>query len=135
MQSGVTLVEGGAGARAPWILMLFPATAGSFDFGSKCEESNMAQMLGLLDPLNFIIEPKISDGSDALSNSSAPDDEKVRRGKKPFVVDNSWRSYGYYETHVCATAALGHTMKPYNVSSDCRAAHRTIVSHITTSYV
>ena len=135
MQSGVTLDEGGAGARAPWILMLFPATAGSFDFGSKCEEPNMAQVLGLLDPLNSIIEPEISDGSDALSNSSAPDDEEVRRGKKAFMVDNSWRSYWYYETHVCATAALGHTMKPYNVFSDCRAAHRIIVSHITTSCV
>ena len=80
--------------------MLLPATGGSFDFGSKCEKPNMAQVSGLLDPLNSIIEPEISDGSDALLNSSAPDDEEVRRGKKAFMIDNSWRSYRYYETHV-----------------------------------
>ena len=115
--------------------MLFSATAGSFDFGSKCKQPNMAQVLGLLDPLNSIIEPKLSDGSDALSNSSAPDDEEVRREKKWFMVDNSWRSYGYYETHVCPTAALGHTMTPYNVFSDYRAAQIILVSHIATSCV
>ena len=95
----------------------------------------MAQVSGLLDPLNSIIEPEISDGSDALLNSSAPDDEEVRREKKAFMIDNSWRSYRYYETHVCATAALGHTMKPYNVFSDCRAAHIILLSHVATSCV
>ena len=103
----------------------------SFVFGLKCEESNMPQVLGVLAPLKSIIDRKISDGSDALSKSSALDDDEVRRGKV-FMVGSSPRSYGYYEAHACAIAALSRTMKPYNIFSDDRAARRLPVSHIAT---
>ena len=87
----------------------------SFVFGLKCKEPNMSQVLGLLAPLKSIIYREISDGSDALSKSSAPDDDEVRRGKV-FMVGRSSRSYGYYEAHACATAALSRAIKPYNIS-------------------
>ena len=35
---------------------------GSFVFGLKCKEPNMAKVLGLLDPLDSIINKEISDG-------------------------------------------------------------------------
>ena len=104
---------------------------GSFVFGLKCEEPNMSQVLGLLAPLKSIIYREISDGSDALSKSSAPDDDEVRRGKV-FMVGRSSHSYGYYEAHACATAALSRSIKPYNIFSDDRVARRLPVSHIAT---
>ena len=42
--------------------MIFPARE-VFVFGLKCEEPNMAEVSGLLDPLDSIIDQKISDGS------------------------------------------------------------------------
>ena len=65
----------------------------------------MAEVLGLLDPLDSIIGQEISDGSDALWNSSDADDDEVKRGKA-FGVGTR-----YYETHACATAALGSANK------------------------
>ena len=35
---------------------------GSFVFGLKCKEPNMAKVLGLLDPLDSIINKEVSDG-------------------------------------------------------------------------
>ena len=84
--------------------MIFPARE-VFVFGLKCEEPNMAEVLGLLDPLDSIIGQEISDGSDALWNSSDADDDEVKRGKA-FGVGTR-----YYETHACATAALGSANK------------------------
>ena len=54
---------------------------GSFVFNLKREEPNMTEALGLLDSLNSIIDCEILDGSDVLLNSSAADDDEVRRGK------------------------------------------------------
>ena len=54
---------------------------GSFGFSLKREEPNITEVLGMLDPLNSIIDREILDGSDVLLNSSAADDNKVRRGK------------------------------------------------------
>ena len=48
----------------------------------------MAEVLNLLDPLDSFIDRQILDGSDVLSNSSAADDDEVRRGKS-FMVVNS----------------------------------------------
>ena len=53
----------------------------------------MAEVLGLLDPLDSIIDQEIADGSDALSNSSDADDDQVRRGKA-FVVGSYLCYYG-----------------------------------------
>ena len=54
---------------------------GSFGFRWKREEPNITEALGLLDPLKSIIDREILDGSDDLLNSSAADDDEVRRGK------------------------------------------------------
>ena len=58
----------------------------------------MAEVLGLLDPLDSIIDQGISDGSDALWNSSDADDDEVRRGKT-FVVG----------TYLCYYGTMRHT--------------------------
>ena len=58
----------------------------------------MAEVLGLLDPLDSIIDQKISNGSDALWNSSDADDDEVRRGKT-FVVG----------TYLCYYGTMRHT--------------------------
>ena len=50
-------------------------------------------MLGLLDPLAFIIDQEISDGSDAFTNSSDADKDVVRRGRA-FVVGTYLFYYG-----------------------------------------
>ena len=74
------------------MLMISPARE-VFVFSLKCEEPNIAEVLGLLDPLDFIIDQKISDGSDALWNSSDADDDEVRK-EKAFVVGTSLCYYG-----------------------------------------
>ena len=66
----------------------------------------MAEVLGLLDPLDFIINQEISDGSDALWTSSDADDDEVRK-EKAFVVGTYFVLLRYYETHACAKAVLG----------------------------
>ena len=53
----------------------------------------MAEVLNVLDLLNSFIDRQILDGSDVLSNSSAVDDDKVRRGKAFMVVNSLLCSY------------------------------------------
>ena len=53
----------------------------------------MAEVLNLLDLLNSFIDRQILDGSDVLSNSSAVDDDEVRRGKAFMVVNSLLYSY------------------------------------------
>ena len=61
----------------------------------------MAEALGMLlfDPLDSIIDQEISDGSDALWNSSDADDDEVRRGKA-FAVG----------TYLCYYGTMRHTL-------------------------
>ena len=59
----------------------------------------MAEVLGLLDPLDSIIDQEISDGSDALWNSSDADDDEVRK-EKAFVVG----------TYLCCYGTMRHTL-------------------------
>ena len=59
----------------------------------------MAEVLGLLDPLDSIIDQEISDGSDALWNSSDADDDEVRK-EKAFVVG----------TYSCYYGTMRHTL-------------------------
>ena len=54
---------------------------GSFVFRLKRKEPNITEALGMLDPLNSIIDCEILDGLDDLLNSSAANDDEVRRGK------------------------------------------------------
>ena len=59
----------------------------------------MAEVLGLLDPLDSIINQEISDGSDALWTSSDADDDEVRK-EKAFVVG----------TYLCYYGTMRHTL-------------------------
>ena len=59
----------------------------------------MAGVLGLLDPLDSIIDQEISGGSDALWNSSDADDDEVRK-EKVFVVG----------TYLCYYGTMRHTL-------------------------
>ena len=53
----------------------------------------MVEVLNLLDLLNSFIDRQILDGSDVLSNGSASDDDRVRRGKAFIVVNSLLYSY------------------------------------------
>ena len=66
---------------------------GSFVFGFKGEEPSMKELLGPLNPLDSLIDQNISGDSDASSDSSAADDDEVKRGKM-VMTDNYLWSYG-----------------------------------------
>ena len=62
MQAGGSLDGAGGGRAGPVHTNDISGNGGSFVFGLKCEEPNMAKVLGLLDPLDSIIHKEISDG-------------------------------------------------------------------------
>ena len=87
-------LDGAGGGRADPVHTgdLF-GNGGSFVFGFKGEEPSMKELLGPLNPLDSLIDQNISGGSDASSDSSAADDDEVRRGKT-VMIDNYLCSYG-----------------------------------------
>ena len=62
MQAGWSLDEAGGRRAGPVHTDDISGNGGSFVFGLKCEEPTMANVLGLLDPLDSIIHKEISDG-------------------------------------------------------------------------
>ena len=63
MQAGGNLDGAGGGRAGSVYTDYLSSNGGSFVFGLKCEQPNMAEVLGLLDPLDSIIDQYISDGS------------------------------------------------------------------------
>ena len=82
MQAGGNLDGAGSGCAGSVYTDDFSSNGGSFLFGLKCEQPNMEEVLGLLGPLDSIIDQEISDGSDASSNSSDADKHEVRKGSR-----------------------------------------------------
>ena len=99
MPAGGNLDGAGGGCAGSVYTDDFSSNRGSFLFSLKCEQPNTAEVLGLLGPLDSIIDQEISDASDAFSNMSDADDDEVRRGKA-FVVG----------TYLCYYGALRHTL-------------------------
>ena len=62
MQTGGSLDEAGDGRAGPVHTADISGNGGSFVFGLKCKEPNMAKVLGPLDPLDSILHKKILDG-------------------------------------------------------------------------
>ena len=69
MQAGGNLDGAGGGCAGYVHTDDCSGNEGCFVFCLKCEQPNM-ELLGLLDPLDSIIDQEISDGLDALLNSS-----------------------------------------------------------------
>ena len=99
MQAGGNLDGARSGCAGSVYTDNFSSNGGSFLFGLKCEQLNMEEVLGLLGPLDSIIDQEISDGSDASSNSSDADKHEVRKGKS-FVVG----------TYLCYYGTIRHTL-------------------------
>ena len=78
MQTGGSLDGAGGGRAGSVDTDDISGNGESFAFDLKREEPNIAEMLGLLDPLNSVICREIIYDSDILSNSSAANDDEVR---------------------------------------------------------
>ena len=93
IEPGGNLDGAGGGRASPVHTGDLFGNGGSFVFGFKGEEPSMEELLGPLNPLDSLIDQEISGGSDASSDSSAADDDEVRRGKM-VMIDNYLCSYG-----------------------------------------
>ena len=62
MQAGGNLDGAGGGGAGPVDTDDISGNGGYFVYGLKCEEPNMAKVMGPLDQLDSIIHKKLSDG-------------------------------------------------------------------------